>query len=118
MKELEKWFRRGTGRYIYYQLEHKTDKTALFKLFIKEAWMKDYEHVGWEVCRILVHKEGELYGKTYPEREGIPSDEMFAEYPNLDKAFFPNEKQRAIDYFYGFDSFLHEPIEESNFTQN
>jgi len=111
MKKLEEWFKRGGVYPIYYRLIERTDKTALYKLFIKEEWMDDYEHVGWEVSRILLYEAGERFGKMYPETEKIPTDDMFGETLESDKAFFPKDEKRAHDYFLKFDKKLHQPKE-------
>jgi hypothetical protein len=78
MKKLENWFKRGKkSLYIWYKLMDRTDRAVIFKLFVKESWMKDYKHVGWEVTSIVQYKEREIHGHIVLAHEGIVGDEYF-----------------------------------------
>lgn len=109
MREIEKWFHRGSGYLkIFYSLEKRTEKVGLFKLYI-EIEPDEFEHVGWEVVRILVNEEKEIFGMTVEKMEVLPCDEKFGMWEMSDKAMFPNEEQRANDYFMEFDEYLSRP---------
>ena len=111
MKKLENWFHRGSGNTkIFYSLEKRTEKVGLFKLFI-EIEPNEFEPVGWEIARIFVHREREMFGRMIEASEGLPSDEQFGMGEMTDKAMFPNEEQKAIDYFKELDAWLNRPKE-------
>ena len=113
MKKLDKWFYRGTTKArVWYELIKRSDKSGLFKLYVKETWMKDYKHVGWEVTHILSHDGIELFGSHVSPREYLPSDEEFGAY-DRSKAFHPSKGKEAFDYFEEFDSYVGEEMVES-----
>jgi hypothetical protein len=100
MKTIEKTFyKKG----ILYETERRSDKCALFKLFYVDSLGKD--HVGWEVCKIYTHDAFTLAGRQIEAGENVASDEMFGY--DGSKAFFPQDKSRAIQYFIAFDRELH-----------
>ena len=105
MKKLDKWFFRGPKRAcIWYEIIKRSDKSGLFKLYVKETWMKDYKHVGWEVTHILSHNGMEIHGNSVPAKEYLPSDEEFGAYDDS-KAFLPHEGKEAISYYELFNHY-------------
>lgn len=104
MKILEKNFVR---KKIIYETIERTDKTGLFKLFIKVDGIKTPVHVGWEVSKIIANEAREIAGVTIPEHESIVGDEAFGLWSDSDKSMFPYEFNRAKDYFKEYDEKLH-----------
>ena len=106
MKKLDKWFYRGSQKAcVWYELIKRSDKSGLFKLYVKENWMKDYKHVGWEVTHIHSHEDMELYGHIVTAREHLPPDEEFGAY-DRSKAFHPSKEKEAFNYYWEFDSYM------------
>jgi len=94
MKHLkEKFNRKG----IIYTLIERSDKVAFFSLTMKVK--KGIEElVGYEVCKIYFKSDRTINGRMIEGSESIPSDDQFA-WDDASKSFFPNELERATNYF-------------------
>jgi hypothetical protein len=95
MRKLETTF---TRKGIDYEMMDRSDKVGLFKLSL------DGIHVGYEVAKIYHNEARTISGIDIEEGESIPSDEMFG--GDGSKAFFPNDGERALKYFYEFTTEL------------
>lgn len=76
---------------VDYKLIQRNQKVALFELTI------DNVEVGYEVAKLMIIPNYERFGKHYPERESLPGNELFGN--ENSKAFFPQDKARALEYF-------------------
>ncbi len=87
METLKSEFRKNG---IDYRLLDRTAVAALFELRCEG------EVCGYEVAKIIIQPAQTLYGKDYPEKEVLPSDELFGKEGS--KAMFPHDKARAEKY--------------------
>ena len=101
MRTLEKKFKKNK---IFYETVKRNNDVGLFKLFVKEDWMKEQEHIGWEISRILKNKEFIIKGNVIPACESLPSNDQFGLELDGDKAMFPQEMERALEYFDDFST--------------
>lgn len=76
---------------LTYKMLDRNEVVVLFELFIGNA------RVGFEVSKITVVPEGDRFGMHFPETETIPTNERFG-YEGS-KSFFPNDANRAYEYF-------------------
>ena len=109
MKRLKNEFKKND---LYYKLLDRTETVALFETSIFGNTVS-----GYEVCCIIIAPAEIAFGKEYPEREIIPSNEQFGY--DGSKSFFPKNLEEAKMYLQEFTVFLEnkKELKTSEFDQ-
>ena len=98
---------------LLYHLLDRTDKVALYRLTIRVK--NEDETVGYEVSKIYIKPSRIVKGKTMEASEALPSNDQFA-WDDDSKCFFPNEPDRAIEYFKEYANRLQSKIPSNRLT--
>ena len=101
MRLLEKTFVKNG---LTYEIISRSQDVGLFKLWLKEDYLPEPEHVGFEVGIIHKNKEWEIGGNKVEASESLTTNDQFGY--DGSKSFFSHDKNLAWDYFYEFSEEL------------